>query len=190
MKKSSHYRTVALAISRFVPANWKYELYQTWVTPGFRGEVVENCALLGYHTTYYGNYLPTFRDNLSVPFSRASSFLLENGAEWLSRTFGKDLPVHSTRGYSPFFLLHGREIVTPANKNPRAKTPKATQGPEQQVVSLKARLRQAYMAVNKANRKSHMANKKRYDRRPKHHSFNVGDHVYLYNPARKLGMSK
>jgi len=92
--------------------------------------------------------------------------------------------------YSPFFLLHGREMVTPANDNLPAKIPKPTQGSEQQVENLKARLRQAYKAVTRANRNSHMANKERYDRRAKHHSFNVGDYVYLYDPAQKPGLSK
>jgi hypothetical protein len=36
---------------------------------GFRREVHENCALLGYYTGSSGNFLLTFRDNLSVPSS-------------------------------------------------------------------------------------------------------------------------
>jgi len=35
----------------------------------FRRQVVENCALLGYYATSSGNFLPTFRHNLSVPSS-------------------------------------------------------------------------------------------------------------------------
>jgi hypothetical protein len=38
-------------------------------TSNFRREVDENCALLGYYAASSGNFLPTFRDNLSVPFS-------------------------------------------------------------------------------------------------------------------------
>jgi len=37
---------------------------------GFRREVDENCALLGYYAASSGNSLPTFRDNLSVPSER------------------------------------------------------------------------------------------------------------------------
>jgi hypothetical protein len=37
---------------------------------GFRRDVDEICGLLGYYTASYGNYLPTFRDNVSVPSSR------------------------------------------------------------------------------------------------------------------------
>ena len=36
---------------------------------GFRRDVDEICALLGYYATSSGNYLPTFRDNISVPSS-------------------------------------------------------------------------------------------------------------------------
>jgi len=39
-------------------------------TSGFRREVDENCALLGYYATRRGNFLLTFWDNLSVPSSR------------------------------------------------------------------------------------------------------------------------
>ena len=34
---------------------------------GFRHEVDESCALLGYYTVCSGNSLPTFYDNLPVP---------------------------------------------------------------------------------------------------------------------------
>jgi hypothetical protein len=34
---------------------------------GFCRDVDEICGLLGYYTASCGNYLPTFRDNVSVP---------------------------------------------------------------------------------------------------------------------------
>jgi len=40
------------------------------VISGFRCEVDEICALLGYYSVYGGSSLPTFRDNLSVTSSR------------------------------------------------------------------------------------------------------------------------
>jgi hypothetical protein len=36
---------------------------------GFRREVAENYALLDYYAPSGSNFLPTFRDNLSVPSS-------------------------------------------------------------------------------------------------------------------------
>ena len=39
---------------------------------GFRREVEGNRAVLGYHAASSGNFLPTFRDKLLVPFWRAN----------------------------------------------------------------------------------------------------------------------
>jgi len=41
----------------------------TCVISGFRRKVDENCTLLGCYAASGGDFLPTFRDNLSVPFS-------------------------------------------------------------------------------------------------------------------------
>jgi hypothetical protein len=42
-----------------------------YVILGFRREVDEICVFLRYYAEYSGNYLPTFRDNLSAASSRA-----------------------------------------------------------------------------------------------------------------------
>ena len=39
------------------------------VISGFRREVDDNCAVLGYYAECSGNSLPTFRNNLSIPLS-------------------------------------------------------------------------------------------------------------------------
>ena len=80
-------------------------------------------------------------------------------------------------------------MVTPANDNLRSKVPRPTQGPEQ-TAHLKPRLRHAYKAVAKANRKAHAANKQCYDRRAKRRSFKVGDYVYIYNQLGNQGCQK
>ena len=48
---------------------------EAWVISDFRREVDENCAILRYYAASSGNSLPTFRDNLSVPFPPPSSTL-------------------------------------------------------------------------------------------------------------------
>ena len=65
------------------------------VTSDFRFEVDENCALPSYYAASSCIFLPTFRNNLSVPSSRAknSVFLtVEDGTDRLSRNVGKKLP--------------------------------------------------------------------------------------------------
>ena len=61
------------------------------VTSGFRLQLYEICALLGYYAAYSGNYLPTFRDNQSIPSSGVKNYIyifswpLKNGPNRLSR---------------------------------------------------------------------------------------------------------
>ena len=44
-----------------------------WIS-GFPRQVYEICALLRNYAAYNGNYLPTFRGNLTFPFSRVNSW--------------------------------------------------------------------------------------------------------------------
>jgi len=44
---------------------------------GFYQEVDEICDVLGYYAAYSDYYLPTFRDNLSLPTSRGKPWSLE-----------------------------------------------------------------------------------------------------------------
>ena len=46
------------------------------VISGFRRDVDEICALLGYYAASCGNPLPTFRYNVSVPSSRVKKYFL------------------------------------------------------------------------------------------------------------------
>jgi hypothetical protein len=50
-----------------------YKLKSKCVNLGFRREVDENCALLSYYAASSGNFLPTFRDNLSATSSRVKN---------------------------------------------------------------------------------------------------------------------
>ena len=60
------------------------------VTSGFRSKVVGNCALLGCYAASSDNFLPTFRDNLSVT---SSGFNNQDGTDELSPNVGKKLPL-------------------------------------------------------------------------------------------------
>jgi len=63
---------------------------------GFRREAPENCALLGYYAASSGNFLLTFRVNLSVSSSGLKNFGFlnpEDGTDRLSRNVSKKLPL-------------------------------------------------------------------------------------------------
>jgi hypothetical protein len=78
----------------WIGLNWLRMGTDIWVLiSGFRRDVDEICALLGYYAASNGNPLPTFRD-VSVPFSRvkkSKKFTLEYGTDTLSRNVGKQL---------------------------------------------------------------------------------------------------
>jgi len=93
-------------------------------------------------------------------------------------------------GYSPFYLLHGRETQLPNQVDLKAKISAQPLDHNQRLKSLKASLNLAYKSVRQANRKAHQNNKWLYYRLAKLHSFEAGDQVYLYNPAVKPGRSK
>ena len=56
---------------------------------GYRREVDEKCALLDCYAASDGNFLPTLRDNLTVPSSEVKN--AKDGADGLSRSVGKKL---------------------------------------------------------------------------------------------------
>ena len=78
-------------------ANERHKKDKFCVISGFYREVDENCDILGYYKVSSGNSLPTFRDNPSVPSSRAMNHFtfitLEDGADGLSRNVGKEVPL-------------------------------------------------------------------------------------------------
>ena len=63
-----------------------------WEISDFRRELHENCDLLGYYAASSGNFLPLFRDNLSVPSSGITNFFpLKMWPDMLTRNVGKKL---------------------------------------------------------------------------------------------------
>jgi hypothetical protein len=67
------------------------------VTSSFRSEAAENCALLCCYARSSGNFLPTFRDNISVRSPGLKNLFgfmhREDGTDRLSRKVGKELPL-------------------------------------------------------------------------------------------------
>ena len=97
---------------------------------------------------------------------------------------------NTTTKYSPFYLLHGREMPLPTNENLKVEVSQENSSHSQRLENLKAGIRSAYTLVRGANSLSHQNNKEYYDRKAKFRKFEVNDLVSLYNPAIKTGLSK
>jgi hypothetical protein len=81
-------------------------------------------------------------------------------------------------------------MTLPSNDNLQVRVTAENVHQQQRLENLKSALKLAYKTVNEANRRSHQHNKKLYDRKSKLREFTVGDLVYLYNPAVKIGQTK
>jgi len=129
-----------------------------------------NCTIQRYHKTmneglsHYVNASGTNCDTL-VPF-----YLMAYLAT-----------LHGTSGYSPYYLLHGREMILPNSQDLRAKLSPEVRESEcaHRLENLKSTLKRAYKSVCENNYKSHVTNKTYFDRRAKEIIFKAGDIVYV-----------
>jgi transposase InsO family protein len=98
---------------------------------------------------------------------------------------------HGVNRYSPYYMLHGREMVIPSMQSLRAKLSPEIRDTDHapRFENLKANMRRAHKLARQYSSQSHNANKQYYDRSAKHREFAVGDIVYLYNPVVKVGLS-
>jgi hypothetical protein len=78
---------------------------------------------------------------------------------------------NTVTGHSPFYLLHGREMVLPGNENLKAKISLENPDHKRRLQNLKSSLKLAYKAVARANRNSH---DKLYDRKATARRFEAG----------------
>jgi len=81
-------------------------------------------------------------------------------------------------------------MVLLSTDNLKARLPKDNTYEDQRLENLKSNLRLAYKVATKARLKSHLNNKRLYDRKAKPREFEVQDLVYLYNPALKPGLTR
>jgi len=80
--------------------------------------------------------------------------------------------------------------VLPNSSDLKAKISLENPTHEQRLESLKKTLKLAYKYVTKANKSSHLHNKRLYDRKARLRNFEVGELVYLYKPTIKPGLSR
>jgi hypothetical protein len=97
---------------------------------------------------------------------------------------------NTVTGYSPYYLLHGREMTLTNSDNLKAKISTENTDQNSRLKNFQSSLKLAYQHAARANKKSYLNNKFWYDRKAKQRKFEVNDFVYLYPPAMKPGLSQ
>ena len=95
--------------------------------------------------------------------------------------------VHSTTGFSPNYLMLGREVSTPLEVTLGLRP--NTLPVEEYAVKLQERLSEAFELARDQIGKTAERQKKDHDVRVSYNTFVVGDLVYCLNSARKKGLS-
>jgi len=158
----------------------------------------ETCKILGIRKVHTSSFHPQ-SNGLTERFHRSLHDGLSHYVNASNTNWDVQVPFflmayratpNTVTGYSPFYLLHGREMLLPNSSDLRPKVTRLPLDQDQRLQNLKASLSLAYKTVKQANRKSHQNNKRLYDRKAKLRSFRPGDLVYLYNPAVKPGLSR
>ena len=103
--------------------------------------------------------------------------------------FAYNTSVHSSTGYSPFFLMFGRQATIPIDLMFPLDKEQQKEVPEY-VHQLREGLQAAYSLVRERVIPSTRGQKAIYDRRVHGGPFNRGDNVWLFSPAVPLAVAK
>ena len=135
----------------------------------------EECKILGISKTHTTSYHPQSNGMVEI-LHRALHTALSHYVNSANTNWDILVPFclmahratpHSTTGFSPFFLLHGREMRLPSHEDLKSRVTGENLDHKRRLENLKTSLKTAYKTVAKANRSSHRNNKKLYDRKAK-----------------------
>ena len=97
--------------------------------------------------------------------------------------------VHCSTGYTPFYLMYGREARLPIDIAYGTKTPESEPVGEY-AARLKKSLTEAYSDVQHQLETTHQRQKEIYDKKVHGKPYKKGDLVWLYNPAIPQGQAR
>jgi hypothetical protein len=94
---------------------------------------------------------------------------------------------HEATGYSPYYLMYGREYRTPLDLT--LQTPSPSDGPTEidYICNLRERMQETFGIVNERLKAGTQRMKKRYDAKVRSIQLEPGDIVLYFSPQRKIG---
>lgn len=162
----------------------------------FKGQVIsELCRLMGVKKTFTTSFHPQGnsrceRVNRTI-LAMLSKYLSENHAEWDVHLpllmLGYRSQVHKSLGYSPFFLMFGREPRLPVDAEMDAPHSAKSRTVSSYVDQLCDGLRNVYREAIQMSDLSSARNRTLYDRKINAFSYSSGDHVMLHRSVARRG---
>ena len=159
--------------------------------------IAEICKLLGIKKTHTTAYHPQ-SDGLVERFNRTllgmlSTATRDNPFNWESHLrplcMAYNTSVHPTTGFSPFFLMFGRQVRMPVDVMYGSPNDEEA-SPAEHVANLKKRLESAYQRVRDQMGQKLDRQKEYYDKKIHGQPFKQGDLVWLHSPVVPRGRAK
>ena len=162
----------------------------------FRSQVIaELCRIMGIDKSNTTAFHPEGnsrceRVNRTI-LGMLSKYLSENHSEWDLHLpllmMGYRAQIHRSLGYSPFYLMFGREPKLPVDETIDAPRALKSRSAAEYIDSLCAGLRDAYRQALKFSDSGHQRNKRKYEEKSKTFHYAVGDRVMLFCGVAKKG---
>ena len=155
----------------------------------FQSEIIaEMCRLLNIEKSKISPYHPEGNSKcermMRTILDMLSKYLDENHDEWDLHIpllmMGYRAQVHSSLGYSPYFLMFAREPRLPVDVDFAPSQSCRNRAVADYVDRLCNSLRVAHRFALRASDKRHQKNKKLYDRKANDETYSPGDHVFLF----------
>ena len=165
----------------------------------FESELIkEICKLLQIKKSHTTPYRPQ-GNGMVERFNRTLLDMLatavgDNPADWENYIhklcFAYNTSVHSSTGYSPFFLMFGRQAAIPVDLMYPLRREEEDKELPDFVQELKKRLQDAYASVRVHCQSTHLRQKAIYDRKAHGEQLKEGDLVWLFLPAVPRGQCR
>ena len=162
----------------------------------FTGAVLtETCRLLGVEKSKISPYHPEGNAKaerlMRTILDMLSKYLDSNHSDWDIHLpllmLGYRAQIHSSLGYSPYYLMFAREPRLPAELELASPVPTSSRSVAEYVDGLCASLRQAHHFAISASDRRHARNKRAYEGKLNEFSFEPGDAVYLHKAVVPAG---
>jgi hypothetical protein len=159
----------------------------------------ETCKILGVKQLFTTSYNPKGNSKLER-FHRTLCEGLTHFVNACGNTWDVCTPFflmafrntpHGTTGFTPFYMLHARQMNLPSMQHLKAKLSPEIRNTDhaERLENLQRNLRMAYKVAREHSDKAHATNKRYYDRSARERVFTQGEYVFLYSPVIKPGRS-